>query len=236
MVFANVALSLILMSSVGVMQIMTQGCNAASIPARRALTTVEDGDASIRIVEIIECTPLAGATGRLVMKNTPTDENSASAGSGSTLLPAEGVPLGLVNQQLVELSSSEDSQEFFFTNCTSGFMNETPSGNVYFGHLVLASDSNPCLISTPGAETAQDITTEQCRISDDSGQMLQFWKLTFSEDGTLPASLDFVGISTRVDSSLFYDTVFEGVEGNRVAKILKSNDDAASYEINLVSN
>ncbi|KAG8817494.1 hypothetical protein FRC17_011203, partial [Serendipita sp. 399] len=203
-----VALSIIL-SGIGT---MTHSCNAARIPVRRAVAA-EDVNASLRIVDIITCTPLDGATGRLMMKNTPGTTTSAGAS-----LPDEGVPLGLVNQQLMELSSSDDSQAFSFENCTSGFMGLTPSKNVYFGHLVLAGDPNPCLVSTPGATAPQDINTEKCRISDDSGQMLQFWQLTLSEDGALPASLNFVGISKRLNSSIAYKTVFEGQEGARAAQ------------------
>ena len=167
---------------------------AAIIPAR-----IRDvPDAVVDIVLTIDCTPLdiTGSSGSLVI----TDKSSLTE------------PLALVNNVLQEDGVAYgERQSFVFQNCTSTFMNLTPSATTYYGsvfqflddqcrfgsclwpaiagsmmkltilrfmfyrHITPSSNSSACLSSSPGLTTPQNITTAPCSISDDSGQMLQFW-------------------------------------------------------------
>jgi len=88
----------------------------APIPIRR-------GDAVVDIVEVITCTPLAGATGSLAMSSTINGRTSS-------------VALGLVDNVLQEDSLVpvySQGQKFVFQNCTSTFMNEVPNAVTYYG-------------------------------------------------------------------------------------------------------
>lgn len=85
----------------------------------------DDLDFAIELVETIECTPLAGAVGTLVMKSTP---------QSPIRLPEEGVPLGFgADGTLEEVDQATD--HFIFENCTSSFMELTPlpGEGVYYG-------------------------------------------------------------------------------------------------------
>ncbi|KIM29697.1 hypothetical protein M408DRAFT_328562 [Serendipita vermifera MAFF 305830] len=160
------------------------------------------GGAVVNIVPTIECTPLSGASGSLVM----TSKDGLS------------VPLKLVDNVLQEDNVADgERQAFVFENCTSTFMAETPSETTYFGHISLASNSTECLTSYPGRDLPQHVQTEACSISDDSGQMLQFWQLTLGTSDTA-AQVDFVGQSTKLHTGKFYVTDFSGADGSRVAQ------------------
>lgn len=75
-------------------------------------------DAVVDIVEIIDCTPLTGAAGSLVMTST----------SGLN------VPLTVANNVLQEDNVADgERQEFVFQNCTSTFMAETPTDTTFYG-------------------------------------------------------------------------------------------------------
>ena len=79
----------------------------------------------MKIVFDITCTPLSGAAGNLFMMSTA---------SGTS------VPLTLVNDTLQEDDTADDgsSQQFAFQNCTSTFMDLTPTDTTFYGS-VLAS-------------------------------------------------------------------------------------------------
>jgi hypothetical protein len=95
------------------------------VRAAGSVPQVARSDLEIDVVEIVSCTPLAGASGTLVMKSLP---------SAPTTLPDGGVPLSLVDNVLQE---DYGNDRFIFEHCTSTFMNETPSNDgdtaVYYG-------------------------------------------------------------------------------------------------------
>lgn len=74
--------------------------------------------AGIKIVLDITCTPLAGAAGSLFMTGT----------SGIN------VPLAVLSNTLTEDSVAYgERQKFEFHNCTSTFMDETPTDTTFYG-------------------------------------------------------------------------------------------------------
>jgi hypothetical protein len=76
------------------------------------------GDAGIKIVLDITCTPLPNATGTLFMNGT----------SGIH------VPLAIINNTLTEDGvAGGQHQQFEFQNCTSTFMAETPTDTTFYG-------------------------------------------------------------------------------------------------------
>jgi len=193
------------------------------------LPRIDDGDFTIDIVEMITCTPLDGYTGTLIVKGT---ENAAT--NGDAALPDSGVSLGLVTDTRQENS---EGQLFQFQNCTSSFMDLAPSDGVFYGHIVPVADASSCLSVYPSQPTPQPIVSEKCSMSDDSGQMLLFWKLTANAaDASGPATIDFVGRSTHLGPDGIYVTDFTGADGSRAALIEHTDDHSktSSYQIDLV--
>ncbi|PVF96993.1 hypothetical protein CPB86DRAFT_874435 [Serendipita vermifera] len=161
-------------------------------------------------VGVISCTPLDGFPRPLLIKSTTSTEQD-----GQSTVPGQGVPVALVDNVLTQ---SYSAGSFTFQNCTSTFMNLTPSTDgtksVYYGQVTTSSTSTECLTSYPGRNTPQNITTEECSVSDDSGLMLQFWKLTIdTADSPATATLDFVGKPNRYDIPGYYATDFVEKDG-----------------------
>lgn len=94
----------------------------AGLVAARSVPKVAREDFVVDIVETISCTPLNGASGTLVIKSLQSPDTTSP------------VPLALVDNVLQKADANE---QFIFENCTSTFMNETPSNDggiaVYYG-------------------------------------------------------------------------------------------------------
>ncbi|CAG7854950.1 SubName: Full=Uncharacterized protein {ECO:0000313/EMBL:CCA71519.1} [Serendipita indica DSM 11827] len=182
---------------------------------------------ALRIVPVINCTPLSGAAGKLVMTNSAT--------LGDASLPEDGVPLGLVNKTLEEVGN-DSHQTFVFSSCSSTFMNETATNDTFYGHISPSDDATSCLVAQTGMPDPQPVVTEPCSLSDDSGQMLQFWKIVLDKNQTKPALVSFVGLSARSTSTAHYETGFDVVNGTNVVHInyVKSTNVSSTYQIKLV--
>ncbi|PVF96996.1 hypothetical protein CPB86DRAFT_874438 [Serendipita vermifera] len=148
----------------------------------------------------------------MILKGIPDAQNP--------VLPAKGVPVALFDHLL---RASDTTGTFKFRPCKSTFMNLTSSldGSVKYGHVVSSEDQDPpqCLGTILGQVTAQNITSTNCSIADNSGQMQIFWQLTSNSLGG--DTIDFVG--TRLVDSIkwYYTMVVAGEEGSYLPQLVR---------------
>ncbi|PVF96992.1 hypothetical protein CPB86DRAFT_815845 [Serendipita vermifera] len=194
---------------------------------------VPRGDFQADIVPTISCSPADGFPRPMVIKSTTVAEQQ-----GKPVLDAEGVKVAIRGNVLAE---SFQSGSFIFQTCESTFMNLSPSTEdgkfISYGHVVDANDISRCLTSITNSDDPQDITAVPCSISDDSGQILQFWKLTVDTADPTSATLDFVGKRAESDATGFYATDFNpGLTGRfpQIQYVRDGTDYATPYQLTFV--
>lgn len=110
------------------------------------------------------------------------------------------------NPKVLVSNTQVQGQQFFFSACKSNkgtndsFMGypahkKTASGkDVYYGHVSAESSPHHCLTRRSVLGDTTYISNEKCTYSDDSGQLLQFFKLTV--DGQ-KSTLKYLGNTSK---------------------------------------
>ncbi|PVF96994.1 hypothetical protein CPB86DRAFT_798413 [Serendipita vermifera] len=170
------------------------------------LSTRDEGEGSD--VGLISCESTDSVLRPLYLRNTEVAQDP--------VLPTEGVPVDLAEDVLNE---SATPGHFVFRVCNSTFMqlSSSPEDIIQYGHVLASGDDSKCLSGLPGRDAPQNITIENCLESENSAQMLLFWKLTNDPSGG--ATLDFVGANPQNNATVSYATILAGEEGSYLPQL-----------------
>ncbi|CEH13731.1 hypothetical protein CBOM_01634 [Ceraceosorus bombacis] len=131
-----------------------------------------------------------------VWTGTLTFEGSSSKGNAGFVgvKDGQGLPV-LVTKNANAALTPVEPQRFDFQRCTSnrtpGFMGYANTDQVVYGHLSPVNEAEKCV-----TRTAERFVSDGCSLSDDSSQLLQYFKLNVQS-----GRLSFVGVEKSAEPS-----------------------------------
>ncbi|PWN44947.1 hypothetical protein IE81DRAFT_364629 [Ceraceosorus guamensis] len=146
-----------------------------------------------REVGVLQCDTVW--TGTLTFESSSSSSSSSKGNAGFVgVKDGQGLPV-LVTKNANAALTPVEPQRFDFQRCTSnrtpGFMGYADTDQVVYGHLSPVNEEEKCV-----TRTAERFVSDGCSLSDDSSQLLQYFKLNVQS-----GKLSFVGVEKSAEPS-----------------------------------
>ncbi|WFD32055.1 hypothetical protein MSPP1_003097 [Malassezia sp. CBS 17886] len=138
---------------------MVAAAPTSSAPPPPPAAQVNAAPPADKIVTRIQCSDYL-VTKQLKVAQGDSDAQAASLSSDSPAL----------------LQTGGDSVKVLFTECKSNILDVNSSGNTHYGILATAENKDQCFAAPTLNKDNEQIQVVPCSFSDDSSQLVQFWK------------------------------------------------------------